>query len=87
MCKHPYESGELYALPYVGNSQLFFYRKDLFEKAGLQMPDKPTWDFVKTAAAKITDKAGEDGDFDAKERDAEQDDADRDRPAHAAYCR
>src|SRR5262249_19385436 len=32
LCRHPYESGELYALPYVGNSQLFFYRKDLFQK-------------------------------------------------------
>src|SRR6185503_221890 len=29
LCKHPYETGALYALPYVGNSQLFFYRKDL----------------------------------------------------------
>ena len=36
LCKHPYESGDLYALPYVGNSQLFFYRKDLFEKHNLK---------------------------------------------------
>jgi sorbitol/mannitol transport system substrate-binding protein len=35
------------------------YRKDLFEKAGLQMPDAPTWDFVADAARKLTDKAGE----------------------------
>src|ERR1044072_3951980 len=26
LCKHPYQTGALYALPYVGNSQLFFYR-------------------------------------------------------------
>src|SRR5215475_11158362 len=32
LCHNPYESGGLYALPYVGNSQLFFFRKDLFEK-------------------------------------------------------
>jgi multiple sugar transport system substrate-binding protein len=28
LCKDPYQSGDLYALPYVGNSQLFFYRTD-----------------------------------------------------------
>ena len=33
------------------------YRKDLMEKAGLTMPDKPTWDFVKDAADKMTDRA------------------------------
>src|SRR5882672_6730337 len=32
VCKHPYHSGRYFALPYVGNSQLFFYRRDLFEK-------------------------------------------------------
>ncbi len=31
-------SGEYFALPYVGNSQLFFYRKDLFEKYKLGPP-------------------------------------------------
>ena len=35
------------------------YRKDLFAKAGLTMPERPTWDFIKTAAAKITDKKDE----------------------------
>src|SRR4029079_9258440 len=35
------------------------YRKDLFEKAGLTMPDAPTWDFVADAARKITDKGSE----------------------------
>ena len=34
LCRHPYQTGALYALPYVGNSQLFFYRKDLFAKHG-----------------------------------------------------
>src|ERR1044071_5588012 len=32
LCRHPYQTGALYALPYVGNSQLFFYRRDLFAK-------------------------------------------------------
>jgi ABC-type sugar transport system, periplasmic component len=38
---------------------MLMYRKDLFAKAGLTMPEQPTWDFVKTAAAKITDPATE----------------------------
>ena len=54
LCKHPYESGELYALPYVGNSQLFFYRKDLFEKHNLK--DPATWDDVLTAAKTIDER-------------------------------
>ena len=53
LCKHPYEGGALYALPYVGNSQLFFYRKDLFEKHQLKQP--ATWDDVLTAAKTIDD--------------------------------
>ncbi len=54
LCKHPYESGALYALPYVGNSQLFFYRKDLFEKHSLQPP--ATWEDVLTAAQTIDER-------------------------------
>ncbi|HJQ23538.1 MAG TPA: ABC transporter substrate-binding protein [Blastocatellia bacterium] len=54
LCKHPYESGQLYALPYVGNSQLFFYRKDLFEKYNLKEPQ--TWDDVLTAAKMIDER-------------------------------
>src|ERR1044071_7866992 len=38
LCRHPYQTGSLFALPYVGNSQLFFYRKDLFEKYSLKPP-------------------------------------------------
>jgi len=33
------------------------YRKDLMEKAGLTMPDAPTWDFILDAAKKMTDRA------------------------------
>ena len=54
VCRHPYETGSLYALPYVGNSQLFFYRKDLFAKYGLKAP--ATWDDVLTAAKTIQEK-------------------------------
>ena len=54
LCRHPYQTGSLYALPYVGNSQLFFYRKDLFEKYSLKPP--ATWDDVLTAAKTIQEK-------------------------------
>ena len=54
LCRHPYETGPLYALPYVGNSQLFFYRKDLFEKHSLKEP--ATWNDVLAAAKTIHEK-------------------------------
>src|SRR5262249_17356280 len=58
LCRHPYESGALYALPYVGHSQLFFYRKDLFEKHNLKKSE--TWADVLHAAKTIdeTEKTG-----------------------------
>jgi sorbitol/mannitol transport system substrate-binding protein len=51
--------GKLYAAPFYGESSMVMYRKDLFEKAGLKMPDAPSWDFIANAARKITDKPGE----------------------------
>src|SRR5262249_42033067 len=54
LCRHPYETGSLFALPYVGNSQLFFYRSDLFEKYKLRAP--VSWDDV-LAAAKVIDES------------------------------
>jgi len=49
--------GKLYASPFYGESSMVMYRTDLFDKAGLKMPDAPTWAFIKEAADKITDKA------------------------------
>ena len=49
--------GKLYAAPFYGESSFVMYRKDLMDKAGLTMPEKPTWDFIKQAADKMTDKA------------------------------
>ncbi len=51
-------SGKLYAAPFYGESSMVMYRTDLFQKAGLTMPEKPTWDFVIDAAKKLTDKSG-----------------------------
>jgi sorbitol/mannitol transport system substrate-binding protein len=39
--------GKLYAAPFYGESSFVMYRTDLMKKAGLTMPDKPTWDFIK----------------------------------------
>ena len=51
--------GTLYAAPFYGESSMIMYRTDLMEKAGLTMPEAPTWDFVRQAAAAMTDRAAE----------------------------
>ena len=51
--------GNLYAAPFYGESSMVMYRTDLMEKAGLEMPDAPTWEFIKEAAAGMTDKDNE----------------------------
>ena len=45
--------GKLYAEPFYGESSFLMYRTDVFEKAGLTMPEKPTWDEVAALAAKV----------------------------------
>lgn len=45
--------GNLYAAPFYGESSFTMYRTDLFEAAGLEMPEAPTWDFIRSAAATI----------------------------------
>lgn len=50
--RYPYPDGALYALPHVGNVELFAYRRDLFEKYGLPYPPK-SWLEVLGAAALI----------------------------------
>ncbi|WP_394713512.1 ABC transporter substrate-binding protein [uncultured Roseibium sp.] len=51
--------GKLYAAPFYGESSMVMYRTDLMKKANLEMPDAPTWDFIKKAAAAMTDKDNE----------------------------
>ena len=48
--------GTLYAAPFYGESSMVMYRTDLMEKAGLEMPDAPTWQFIREAAAAMTDR-------------------------------
>jgi sorbitol/mannitol transport system substrate-binding protein len=51
--------GKLYAAPFYGESSMLMYRKDLADKAGVTVPERPTWALVKDLAAKINDpKAG-----------------------------
>jgi len=51
--------GKLYAAPFYAESSMLMYRKDLADKAGVQMPEQPTWAQVKDFAAKAHDpKAG-----------------------------
>lgn len=49
-----------YAMPFYGESSFLMYRKDLFEQAGLEMPERPTWQQVADFARqlKTDDRAG-----------------------------
>lgn len=51
--------GKLYAVPFYTESSFTLYRKDLFDAAGLTMPDQPTYDQIKQFAAKLTDTSKE----------------------------
>ena len=48
--------GTLYAAPFYGESSMIMYRADLMEAAGMEMPDAPTWEFIRSAAAAMTDR-------------------------------
>jgi sorbitol/mannitol transport system substrate-binding protein len=47
------EDGKLYSLPFYGESSFLMYRKDVFAKKGITMPDRPTWQQVAAMAAKV----------------------------------
>ncbi|MGQ9368628.1 ABC transporter substrate-binding protein [Azospirillum sp. ST 5-10] len=49
----------LYALPFYGESSMTFYRKDLFEQAGLTMPKQPSYDQIAQFAEKLHDPANQ----------------------------
>ena len=52
-------NGKLYAAPFYGESSMVMYRTDLMAKAGLKMPDAPSWEFIAKAAKAMTDKKAE----------------------------
>ena len=47
---------KLFAAPFYGESSMVMYRTDLIAKAGLEMPKKPSWGFIRQAAKAMTDK-------------------------------
>jgi sorbitol/mannitol transport system substrate-binding protein len=47
--------GKMYAAPFYGESSMLMYRKDLTDKAGIKFANRPTWNDVRDAAAKIHD--------------------------------
>lgn len=49
---------KLYGVPAYGTTQLFYYRKDLFEKAGVSPDVLNNWDDLEKATAKLTQKSG-----------------------------
>jgi len=51
--------GNLMASPFYGESSMVMYRTDLMEAAGLEMPDAPSWDFIRDAAIAMTDRENE----------------------------
>jgi sorbitol/mannitol transport system substrate-binding protein len=48
--------GNLYALPFSGESSILMYRKDLLESKGLTMPSQPTYNDIRKFADALTDK-------------------------------
>jgi sorbitol/mannitol transport system substrate-binding protein len=47
--------GKLFAAPFYGESSMLMYRKDLADKAGVKVADKPTWTDIQALAAKMHD--------------------------------
>lgn len=43
----------LHALPFYAESSMMYYRKDLFDKAGIEMSDQPTWEEVREWAGEL----------------------------------
>ncbi|QFT84057.1 putative ABC transporter-binding protein precursor [Halomonas sp. THAF12] len=49
------QDGTLQALPFYAESSMMYYRKDLFEEAGIEMPEQPTWPQVREWAGQLHD--------------------------------
>ncbi len=49
--------GNLYALPFYGESAFTIYREDLFDKAGLSMPAAPRWHEIAAFAKTLNEPA------------------------------
>jgi sorbitol/mannitol transport system substrate-binding protein len=51
--------GTLYALPFYAESSMMFYRKDLFDEAGIEVPEQPDWQAVRGWAEQLHDPDNE----------------------------
>jgi sorbitol/mannitol transport system substrate-binding protein len=49
-------NGAMYSVPFYGESSFLMYRKDMFEKAGIKLSAKPTWQEVAAAAEKLNSR-------------------------------
>lgn len=47
------DDGKLYGQPFYGESSFLMYRKDVFAREGLKMPERPTWTEVADLAARL----------------------------------
>ncbi|GAB4517897.1 MAG: sugar ABC transporter substrate-binding protein [Anaerolineae bacterium] len=46
---------ELFAVPFYGESSMLYYNTAMFEEAGLEMPEQPTWEQVREFACALHD--------------------------------
>lgn len=51
------EGGRLFGAPYYGESSVTMYRRDLLERIGVALPERPTWDDIRRVAARVHDPA------------------------------
>ncbi|MGM0701064.1 MAG: ABC transporter substrate-binding protein [Pseudomonadota bacterium] len=49
----------LHALPFYGESSMMYYRQDLFDEAGIEMPEQPSWEEVRDWAGQLHDPDNE----------------------------
>ncbi len=47
--------GEMFALPFYGESSFTMYNKAMFDEAGLEMPEQPTWEQIAEFACELHD--------------------------------
>ena len=46
-------NGDMYSVPFYGESSFLMYRKDLFDQAGISVPARPSWEQVADWARKL----------------------------------
>ena len=51
--------GQMFALPFYAESAMTYYRTDLFTKAGLKMPEHPTYTQIAEFAHRLTDRTNQ----------------------------